>query len=366
MLNVEQFIYTTASIGNKKGYQIIAKSKGITEKIISDLESYFYPIGVEPSEFKESCSLILLEDDLIAYSRIKNIGLGYDGRDNTLYNHSLIFSKNDFKLYDNDSRIFDEFYLEDESIRGVLPTLSINPTVPSFPLELDGVELILEPILSPLFLNQRIVLNKDDIKLPQKILSLLPISLRLISFSTLVVNPYKQPKFCFILGSRLNKYQFKKNYTLITSDKISTFDDKTSFKSSIVYYSELIRLHKFEKLKEIHKSFEEIPCASYRNKLILLCNYSKFQTTIDENEKEQLAKTILKMLKKFDRKTFSFYFDKIKRSLKQYELLEKQLEPKLDHSMSFIDAFFFLPSQMMANLFNTFGKYRQYDDEEEN
>ena len=365
MLNVEQFVYTAASIGNKKGYQIIAKSNGITEKIITELESYFYPIGIDPSEFKESRSLILLEDDLISYSRIKNIGFGYDGRDNTLYNHSLIFSKNDFKLYDNDSTLFDKFYLEDESVRGVLPTLSINPPIPSFPLEMDGAELILEPILSSLFLNQRIALTGDNIKLPQKILSLLPASLRLISFSTLVIDPDKQPKFCFVLCSRSNKHRFEKNYTLITSDKTSMSDDKISFKSSIAYYSELIRLHKFEELKEIHKSFEKIPCTSYKNKLILLCNYSKFQTVIDENEKEQLAGTILRMLKKFDRETFSFYFDKIKRSLKQYELLEKQLEPKLDHSMSFLDALFFLPSQMMANLFNTASKFYQYDDGEE-
>lgn len=365
MLNVEQFIYTVASIGNKKGYQIIAKSAGVTEKIILELESYFYPIGVEPREFKESCSLILLENDLIAYSRIKNIGLGYDGRDNTLYNHSLIFSKNDFKLCGNDSRIFDKFYLENESIRGVLPTLSVNPTIPSLPLELDDVEIILEPILFSLFSNQKIALTSDDIKLPQKILSLLPVSLRLVSFSTLVINPDKQPKFCFILGSKLNKHRFKKNYTLITSDRISMFDDKTSFKRSIAYYSELIRLRKFEELKEIHKLFEEILCTSYKNKLILLCNYSKFQTAVDENEKEQLAETIHRMLKKFDRKTFLFYFDKIKKSTKQYKLLEKQFESKLDRSMPFIAPLLSLYLQMTPNPFNTFGKFHQSDDEED-
>ena len=105
MLNVEQFIYTAADIENKKGYQIVAKSKGITEKIVSELESYVYPINTDPGKFKESISFIPLENDLIAYSRIKNIGLGYDGRENTLYNHTFIFSKNDFERYDNDSRI---------------------------------------------------------------------------------------------------------------------------------------------------------------------------------------------------------------------------------------------------------------------
>lgn len=64
---------------------------------------------------------------MIAYSRIKNIGLGYDGRENTLYNHTFIFSKNDFKRYYNDGRIFDNFYLENKSIQGILLTLSIDP-----------------------------------------------------------------------------------------------------------------------------------------------------------------------------------------------------------------------------------------------
>ena len=118
MFDVEQFVYTTASIEERKGYQIVAKSDGITEKTISELEQYVYPIGINPSEFKESRSLLLLQDDLIAYSRIKNIGLGYDGRDNTLYNHTFVFSKNDFEKYGNNSRIFDKFYLEDKTIQG--------------------------------------------------------------------------------------------------------------------------------------------------------------------------------------------------------------------------------------------------------
>lgn len=88
MLKIDQFVYTTAITNEKKGYQIIAKSDGITDALISEINYYFYPIGVNTSKFNESKSLLVLKKDKkIVFSKIKNIGIGYDGRNNTLYNH---------------------------------------------------------------------------------------------------------------------------------------------------------------------------------------------------------------------------------------------------------------------------------------
>lgn len=364
MFNVDQFVYTTASIGSKKGYQIVAKSKGVTEKIIAELESYFYPIGVDPSEFKESRSFIMLEDNVIAYSRIKNVGLGYDGRDNTLYNHTFLFSKNDFEKYDNDSRIFDKFYLEDKLIEGKLPTLSINPPIPPMPLEINELESVLEEILISLFTNKKIALFFDNVELPQKILSFLPKSMRLISYSTLVVEPTKQPKYHFILNSKLNKSKLKKDFKIISQNKPSLFHDKTTFEKSIAYYSQLILSHKYEELKEIQNSFENIANDSLKNKLILLCYYSQFKSSTDNTKRSEYAEIILETLKQFDHKIFSFYFEKIKDSLKHYKLLKKKLKPELSPSMSLIDAFFYLPTKMMFDLYNIFIIQQKQNDED--
>jgi len=365
MFNIEQFVYTTASIKNKKGYQIVAKSEGVTDEIVSELESYVYPIDTDPSKFKESRSLVLLENDLIAYSRIKNIGLGYDGRENTLYNHTFIFSIIDFEKYDNDSRIFDKFYLEDKSARGILPTLSINPPSQTFPLIiLDELESTLEQILFSLFMNKKIALLVDDVELPQKILSFLPKSMRLISFSTFVVEPKKQPKYRFILNPKLNKSKFENDFKIISLDK-TIFQNKTSFEKSISYYVQLIKSKKYKVLKEFQNSFEKIPGKAHKNKMVLLSNYFQFQSTTDDKKRAQYAENVLESIKLFDQNTFSYYFEKIKDSLEAYKKLEKKLQPELNPSMSFMENLFFLPAKIMVDVYNSFvEQQKQHKDDD--
>ncbi len=51
MPKCDHFIYTAAKIGSSEGYQIIAKSEGITDEIISQLSKYLYPLGVKVSDF---------------------------------------------------------------------------------------------------------------------------------------------------------------------------------------------------------------------------------------------------------------------------------------------------------------------------
>jgi len=354
MLNVEQFVYTTTSIEERKGYQIVAKSERITERTISELEQYVYPLGIDPSEFKESRSFVLLRDNLIAYSRIKNIGLGYDGRDNTLYNHTFVFSKNDFEKYGNDSRIFDKFYLEDKSIQGILPTLSIDPPTLPFSPVVDELKPWLSETISSLFMNQKIALLSDDIELPQKILSFLPKSMRLIPFSTYVVEPKKQPKYRFISGSKLNKSNLEEDFKIISPTGVPNVHNKTSFEKSILYYVELICSNKYDELKEIQESFEKIPGTDFKNKLIFLTTFSKYKTETDENLKEKYAEEIVGVLKKLDKSVASEYLAKIKPHLKQYAVLEDKLQSVINPSTSLLDAFFLLPLKVMNDLYNSY------------
>ena len=73
MVVLDQFIYTTALIEGKKGYQIVAKSSGISSEIISELSSYLYPLGIISSEFNESHSLLILKTGEVVFSKIKII-----------------------------------------------------------------------------------------------------------------------------------------------------------------------------------------------------------------------------------------------------------------------------------------------------
>lgn len=110
MPKCDHFIYTASKIENNEGYQIIAKSAGITDEIIFKLEKYLYPLGVKINGFEESRSLLILPNNKIAYSIVKNIGIGYDGRRGTLYNHTFVIDENEFEELDFDSRVFEKTF----------------------------------------------------------------------------------------------------------------------------------------------------------------------------------------------------------------------------------------------------------------
>lgn len=353
MFNVEQFIYTTATIENKKGYQIVAKSEGITNEIVTELGAYVYPINVDPSKFNESRSFLLLNNDLAAYSIIKNIGTGYDGRENTLYNHTFIFSKKDFEKYDWDSRFLDKFYIEDKGARGILPTLSITPSPQPVSLISEISEATLERIFRYFFTKKKIALLMDEIMLPQEIISMLPKSMRYISFSTFVIEPKKQPKYEFILNSKLKESKLGKKFEIISSNE-STIESKMPFEQSVKYYVQIIKDEKYDILKEIQEEFEKISGDDFKSKLVLASNYIRFQKSSDEIEREQYAEIILEIIKQFDQDIFSFYFEKINSSLKKYRNIKNKISPEINPAMSFFETMFFLPTKMMADVWNMF------------
>jgi len=128
---------------------------------------------------------------------------------------------------------------------------------------------------------------------------------------------------------------------------------------------QLINDKKYTELQELHNAFGKIHGKDHKNKLILLSNYFRFQTTNDKEKRAEYAEKVLESLKKFDQDTFSYYFEKIKDSLEQYKKLEKKLQPELNPSMSFLEALFFLPTRMMANVYNAFiAPQKQNTDDE--
>ena len=64
MPTCEHFVYTTAKTNAKTGYQIVAKSSGINDRILNGMISYFFPLGVDPMKFKKSKSLLPISKEL--------------------------------------------------------------------------------------------------------------------------------------------------------------------------------------------------------------------------------------------------------------------------------------------------------------
>ena len=103
----EHFVFTAGKIGINEGYQIVAKSEKVPNNITQKLHEYLFPLGVDLNEFTKSKSLIVIDRNTVVYSIVKNMGVGYDGRKGTLYNHSFVINKDEFQKLGFDSRVFD-------------------------------------------------------------------------------------------------------------------------------------------------------------------------------------------------------------------------------------------------------------------
>ena len=119
-------------------------------------------------------------------------------------------------------------------------------------------------------------------------------------------------------------------------------------------YVQIIKDEKYDILKEIQEEFEKISGEDFKSKLVLASNYIRFQKSSDEIEREKYAEIILEIIKQFDQEIFSFYFEKINDALKKYRNMKNKISPEINPTMSFLEAMFFLPTKMMADVYNAF------------
>ena len=246
----DQFIYTTAEINQKKGYQVIAKSAGIDDNIINKLSNYLYPIGITPNLHKTSKSLVVVDNEYVAYSVVKNIGNGYDGRSGTLYTHTIVIDIDKFKKLDFNSKVFDEYIIDDYNIRGILEQLKIKPIKPnidfSYLKKYDKDFLII--ILSAMMNNHKFaIINNIDNDLIQNLLLLLPINMRLVPFSTQVAKPDKQPNYKIIQSSF--HIQTKLNDDFIIIDKNSSKYDERYISPNVKKFIDILYSADYRKIQ---------------------------------------------------------------------------------------------------------------------
>ena len=374
MSKCEQFIYTTGKTKRKTGYQVTAKSQGISDELISECSNYLYPLGIKHTEFKQSRSLILLNGKVV-FSITKNIGISFDGRPGTIYCHAFVISKTEFLKLDNDSRFFEIYYKEIPSFHSNLLSISIEPKqIPINFKIIDQLMPILPEVLNGLFGGGRIALLKSyQYDLIQNVLSIVPPSVRLISFSTLVNYPNRQPKYDFILSPKYDLPNLDKKFRKINREESSLSANKktkSALETSIEYLLELIRFRKVDQLNEIHKDFEKIPGTDFKNKIILVMNYSKFKTTTDKKLKQKFADNIFEIIKKLDKKIALQYLEKIKEYSKHYAELERQIQPVINPYTSFIDAIVLLPVKVTADIISSYVEFqkklrRKYSDSDE-
>ena len=287
MPTCEHFVYTTAKTDVKTGYQIVAKSNGINERILNSMNSYFFPFGVDPMEFTKSKSLLSIGGEYMAYSSVKNIGIGYDGRDGTLYNHTIIMKKDDFAKIGNDTRVLDKYFIEDYSIRGELDRLHIQPekTEADFEYLKNLNEDFLSILLFYLFKKSKIAILKTvDDRLIQNILSVIPPQIRFMTFSTLVLEPTRQTKYQLIQVPNKIQLKLQTNYVSINPDVLPISKIKMVKDAGIQNIIELINQNNQKELFELHKDFEKITTQVSEIKRV------KIKDIFNKEEFENLAK----------------------------------------------------------------------------
>ncbi len=298
MPTCEHFVYTTAKTDTKTGYQIVAKSSGINDRILNNMISYFFPLGVDAMEFTESKSLLPIGKEHIAYSIIKNIGIGYDGRDGTLYNHTIIMKKDDFAKIEYDTRILDKYFIEEYSIRGDLDQLYIQPEK----IEIDFEYLkklnvdFLSTLLFYLFKKNKVAILKIvDGKLIQNILSVIPPQIRFMAFSTLVLEPTRQTKYQLIQIPSKVQSKLQTNYTSINPDALPTSKIKMAKDIGIQNIIEMINQNNQKELLRLHKDFEKIitqVSKSKRIKIKDIFNIEEFENLAENKRFHILLKNV--------------------------------------------------------------------------
>ena len=258
---LDHFVYTTAKTNSKTGYQVVAKSKGVDDALLNKMSNYLYPLGVNTMEFTKSKSLLPIGKTHIAYSVVKNIGVGHDGRNGTLYNHTIILKKEDFEKIEYDTRILDNYFIEEYNIRGTLDQLHIKPEKLKFDFEylkmLDND--LLRVLLFYLFKDSKIaIINTMDERLIQNMLAVLPPQIRFIPFSTLVLDPTRQTKYRLIQIPKKTQSKLTANYISINQNTLSSLRIERAQYMGIQNVIDLIRQGNQTQLLKFHKDFKKI------------------------------------------------------------------------------------------------------------
>lgn len=305
LIECDHFIYTSEKTVEKIGYQIIAKSDGINNEITSEISGYLYPIGINPESFVESKSLLLLSKNKIAYSVVKNVGIGHDLRKGTLYNHTFVLDKKDFSKLQNDSKVLDGHFIHDSSLRGILNKINIDykPSKIDFESLSKLGDTTLSEILYSIMTRKKLaIVGTFSSNFIPNLLLLVPPSLRLVSFASTVFEPSRQSEYEIIQIPKERVDQIESKYQLVDiSEKFRLMDIKPQkHHDEVKYLLYLIKNRKSDKIDEFHSQFEHLQRLSSADKFRLLNYQFLVDFTDDDKKKAEYLIECAKITRKID------------------------------------------------------------------
>ena len=292
----EQFAYMPASVGSRRGYQVVAKSPGISGGILEQMEPYMLPAGLGRG-FSSSKSLLSLRGGLVAYSSITNVGDGYDGRPDALYNHTLVLSEDIFASIGFDTRALDAYFAKNPP-RGALPSIPVEGSAPAPRISKRYQHLVL-PVLRALFAGKKTALSGvDDQSFLPNVLAMLPPSMRLVPFSTCLPDPKKQPAY------RLATYEGRMGPLprgFADMSKTGSGPAARRLDDALLFLAERAESGS---AGEVFSEFDRIVSSSPRDKLVLLSKIFGVHGSPDKLRVRR-ARDAMEMLRAFDKGTQS-------------------------------------------------------------
>ena len=314
-MKAEQLIYTTGNIRGKKGYQVVAKSRGIDDGIESSLAPHFHPPGIRPEAFAESHSLVELAGGSVAYCHARNIGAGYDGRRDTLCSHVLVVSRPDFAKIGCDTRVLAPLHPGNRRLRGVLPPVELDPSgmpPPLSPSDVHALKPVFAGALRLLLDGERVAVPSGDPTMAQKFLSLLPPSSRLVQFSSVATDAGRQAHCGLLFYTPGKKPRPSAGFRVVAGGFDSADDGEVGLGRAVLHYAEVALGGDRGRLGRIQDRFEGAPSLSSRDRMVLACAYERFLECGDGDSKRECAEDAFSVIKKLDTPAFSKHFDMIK------------------------------------------------------
>lgn len=302
MARIEQFVYTTTGSDVQPGYRVVAKSPGITEKTIFELDPYMLPAGVDPRGFKQSKSMVLVENgERVAYSLTRNMGRGPDGRPDALHNHTLVIDVKNFGRLRYDSRKMDPLFSSSVPPSPLLPTLEIEEGADS-PLDHDYVRMqtpLLTRVLYALVRKSGVaVRGAHGERFAQVALGLLPPQLRLVPFSTCAVDLRKQPAYRLVLLGDSMAANLPKGFEAVDGQSrlLPAYADLERSVRYLIAMASVGDSH----LAALHAEFGKIKELSPRKRLAVLTTVSRMAQSPDPVHPDKDVQMVANVLASLD------------------------------------------------------------------
>lgn len=96
VVNLGRIVYMPAKVGNRRGYQVVAKSPDVSKEDEDFLYSYGVPVAVNPSDFLEGVRLMTLPSGRVGLNSLYNVGKGFDGRFGAIFSETVVVDRDAF------------------------------------------------------------------------------------------------------------------------------------------------------------------------------------------------------------------------------------------------------------------------------